>query len=130
MMRTMVCLAAWAVLGLVAGCGGGTASRAVSGSVTFDGTAVAEGDIVFRPADAQQQPVAGKIQGGNYTLDCPPGQYKVEITAMRATDKPDGVGGYVNEPYIPAQYNTATTLEAKVEASGDTQFNFDLKSAG
>ena len=40
----------------------------VGGEVMFDGQPVTDGSIVMEPADAQGQPVGGKIVNGRYDL--------------------------------------------------------------
>lgn len=127
MTRMLVLIGLVAALGMLGGCGG-PAGKSISGNVSFDGAPVEEGEIIFRPEDSKEPVVATKIVNGQYSAVCPPGRRTVEIRALRATDKPDGVGGFLTEPYIPAKYNDQTTLEANVDLSGPATFDFDLTS--
>ena len=107
-------------------------TQTVSGTVTFDGTPVAEGEIVFRDAAGQTRSCGGQISDGKYSFEASPGNKKVEITARREvpgefdTSNPGEKTPLVEE-YIPAMYNTETTLTAEVSSSQKT-FDFELKS--
>ena len=121
---------------ILAGCGpGGPTTYQVSGTVTFDGTPVADGDIIFRDAAGQEKSYGGKIAAGKYSFESSPGNKKVEITAMRQvpgewdTTSNPGSKEPLMEQYIPAQYNTESTLTAEV-SSGTKTIPFDLKGEG
>ena len=118
------------------GCGGSDQLESVeiSGTVTFDGEPVKEGEIVFRAADAQVRSCGGPITDGKFSFKGSPGAKKVEITAMREvpgkmdTTSNPGEESPLMEMYIPAEYNDETTLTADVPESGKKTFQFDLKS--
>lgn len=117
---------------LVAGCKPpGPEMHVVTGTVTFDGEPVAQGDIVFRDVDGQTKGYGGRIVGGKYEFECEPGSKKVEISAMREvpgkmdTSNP-GEEVPLMEQYIPEKFGAATTLTADV--SGPDSIDFDLKS--
>ena len=133
-----------AVTMAAAGCGG--ASRAgVSGTVTVNGQPLEAGDISFAPVAPQGGPTAGAaIVRGRYKVSAEqgllPGEYKVQVHAFRGTGKKtwDGMGEpsapasqkhYVEEmeQYIPAAYNDATELRARVVAGKTNDFKFDLQ---
>ncbi len=103
----------------------------VTGTVTFDGEPVAQGDIVFRDTDGQTRGYGGQIVDGKYEFECEPGSKKVEISAMREvpgkmdTSNP-GEEVPLMEQYIPEKFGAATTLTTDV--SGPGPINFDLKS--
>ncbi len=133
-MKSRCSLALFAVASLLLiGCGktSGPETQTVTGSVTFDGTPVAEGEIVFRDAAGQTRSCGGPIKDGKYSFDASPGSKKVEITAMRDvpgkmdTSNP-GVEVPLREQYIPANYNTKSTLTAEV--SGSDPIDFELTS--
>ncbi|GAA4438168.1 hypothetical protein [Bremerella cremea] len=114
------------LIGLLAGCN--TASEiTVKGAVTFEGTPVETGEILFIPADGTGPVSAGPISNGEFSFIATPGEKKVEITANRVGDKPapDGLPNYI--PYIPAKYNTQTTLTKTVENKAENVYTFDLK---
>ena len=118
---------------LLAGCPGPAApeNQTVTGTVTFDGEPVAEGEIVFRDTDGQTRSCGGQIVDGTYSFEASPGSKKVEITALRVvpgkmdTSNP-GQEVPLKEPYIPAKYNTESTLTAEV--SGADPIDFALTS--
>ncbi len=118
---------------LFAGCQGAAnpESQPVTGSVTFDGEPVAEGNIVFRAADGQTRSCGGPITAGKFSFDASPGSKKVEITAMRVvpgkmdTTNP-GEEVPLQEQYIPEQYNTKSTLT--IEVSGADPIDIELTS--
>ncbi|MDB5338385.1 MAG: hypothetical protein JWN70_4004 [Planctomycetaceae bacterium] len=133
------------VLGL-AGCWGGSNGRAsVWGTVSFDAKPVEDGVIAFVPSGNTKGPsTGGRIQQGKYEISGDkgplPGSHRVEITATRVTGTtevkglgtgpsgPSAAGSVKNiESYIPAQFNTQSTLEFVVRP-GSNQQNFDLKS--
>jgi len=118
---------------ILAGCGpSGPTTHTVSGTVTFDGAPVAQGEIVFRDAAGQEKSYGGQISNGKYSFDSSPGAKKVEISAMREvpgewdTSNP-GEKVPLMEQYIPEKYNAESTLTAKV--TGANTINFELKSA-
>ncbi len=128
-----VCAAA-AVALAAAGCGsGGGKLHKVTGKVTFEGEPVKEGRILFRAAGGDQRAYSGPITDGTYELTCEPGPVRVEVTASRVipgkfkkgeNGEPEPIP--VAEMYIPARYNTSSTLTAEVK-SGSNDIPFDLK---
>jgi len=148
--RGEVRMAAWSTLFALCcglGCGGTTGPEraSVSGSVTFDGVPVEKGSIAFIPDGATVGPTAGAlIEKGRYQtasgMGPVLGSHRVEITAHRAGNKVDvaGIGGsgagpsaagsvQQTEMYIPAQYNTKSTLTVTIK-SGNNPNDFSLKS--
>jgi hypothetical protein len=115
---------------MLALCGcGGSDELEVSGTVTFDGKPVNEGDITFRASD---RGYGGKIKDGKYTMTVPPGKSRVEITAFRETGKMLNLNPGEDpipelEPYIPEKYNSSSVLSADVSSDKKT-FDFKLES--
>ncbi len=111
-----------------AGCGGGSGQRPVSGTATLDGQPVENGEIAFYPADGAGTPQGGPITDGKFQFEASVGQKRVEITATReaATPAPDGLPNYVS--YIPAKYNSKSTLTQTVEDHADNVFVFEMSS--
>jgi hypothetical protein len=103
----------------------------VTGQVTFDGAPLPEGAITFKRA-GDLKAFSGEIKNGTYEVPCEEGNMAVEIFASREvpgkfdTSNP-GVKVPLKEQYIPAKYNTATTLNAKVDGDHKS-FSFELKS--
>lgn len=119
----VLALASFALVSL-AGCEpSGPETVPVTGTVSFDGTPVAEGDIVFIPPDPTALSTAARISGGVYAMDATPGEKKVEIRATRIvpgkanTDNP-GSTEPAMEMFIPTKYNTETTLKQTVPPEG------------
>ena len=113
------------VLLLSAGCGGGKSS--VSGTVTFDGKPLPEGQIAFVPASGKDKGANATIKDGAYSLQVPSGDYAVQVTASKKMPLPAGKTGMFGakeevRQYIPERYNAKTELKAKVPASGSLDF--------
>jgi hypothetical protein len=123
----------FAGLGLVVvsllGCGK-SGTYPVSGEVSFDGTPVEQGDILFIPADSAVAPEGGRITNGRYQLRAKPGLQRVEIRASRPLPGPPGPMGPIYADYIPEEFNSKSTLKAEVSPGGKNQFNFTLQSKG
>ncbi|MDY3552129.1 hypothetical protein R5W24_001209 [Gemmata sp. JC717] len=131
--------ARWAALVVLAvasvgalGCGSGSGLTKVSGKVTYNGEPVKEGRILFRNTGGDQKAYSGAIADGTYQLECEPGQMRVEVTASRVipgkfkkgeNGEPDPIP--VAEMYIPAKYNSNSTLTAEVSGSSK-EIPFDL----
>jgi len=121
----MVC---W-LAALGSGCGpSGPKTYPVSGTVTFKGEKIPKGHIVFSPIDGSTAPNAGEIVNGRFDLRATAGKKRVEILADREVGKMDPVMHTIpRQAYIPAKYNTQSTLEREVTPEGDNEFVFDLK---
>lgn len=112
----------------ICGCGGVKAVD-ITGTVSFDGKPIPEGDIVFVPADGKQSPDAGKIVDGKFAMKAKVGKNNIRIQAMRGGGKVDKLmGTSPGENYIPDKYNIQTTLSEDVTVNGPNAFVFDLKS--
>jgi hypothetical protein len=120
---------AWCALA-IAGCGPGDGRVEVSGSVTFDGKPIERGSIVFTP-EVKGSPDGGKIIDGQFRLRALVGKHRIKIEASRPTGPfVPSMGGHVHEEYIPARYNSKTTLSEEVTPGGDNSFSFRLTSKG
>jgi hypothetical protein len=126
--RWLIGLTLLSAVGLALGCGGGGPKEyPVTGTVTFDGQPVEQGEIIFFPSD-MGKPYASAIVSGKFECRVPVGEHRVEITATRESPTPasDGLPNY--ESYIPAEYNTESTLTASVADGGDNTFTFELQA--
>ncbi len=112
----------------LAGCGeSGPKKYPVSGTVTFDGQELPEGDIIFFPESKAVGPEATKIKDGKYSLKVHQGNNRVEIRATRPVPGKKGpMGEQAIEDYIPDKFNNKSTLAADV-GEGKVEHNFDLK---
>jgi hypothetical protein len=125
-MRTGCVLAAVALLAVL-GCGPTGAKKLdVSGTASYDGEPIADGDITFMPDSPSVAAEGGKIADGKYAVKVPEGKWKVVIRAGKIVPgKKDPAGGPFTAEAIPKKYNDETTLTVEV-ASGKTEHNFNL----
>lgn len=132
-MRHLLSLMALSFSITLLGCGGdgGANTAEVSGTVKFDGKEIAEGNIVFTPADGKGSPGGGMIKDGKYTAKAPVGKCKVSITAPKPTPAAKAApedGPQAPPPpteLLPAKYNTATELTYEVKSGAQTK-DWDL----
>ena len=127
-------LSRWLTLALpfsfLCGCAGDGLERVVvSGTVTFQGEPIPNGDILFYPQSGTAGPVSGaSIKDGHYTIDgnggVPAGEHSVEIRAFRVretTQLPEGISAEdlpgQRLQYLPAVFNDQTSLEASVPSN-------------
>lgn len=99
----------------------------VAGSVSWEGAAIPNGDIVFVDTDPHVPAAAGKIVDGAYALECKPGKKRVEVQAYRLSGRKTAQGIPIGDMYIPDRYSTASELTADVSIDGENEFDFDLK---
>jgi hypothetical protein len=103
----------------------------ISGTVSFDGQPVEKGTIVFEPVDSiPGNGAGGEIHHGVFTLQSRQGKKKISIRATRPI--PGKWNNVMKVPaiqqYIPAEYNSKTTLTAEVLPEGENHFEFNLVS--
>jgi hypothetical protein len=126
-----------------AGCGWGDTDelprQALSGTVSLDGQPLALGSIQFRPSSAAEPlPVGAEIKDGTFKIprdEGPtPGNYRVIINSSgerkpltQAESSGEKLPGVLPD-LIPEQYNSKSTLTAKVEADKPNTFDFPLKA--
>lgn len=140
--------AAFAVVALFCGCGGGDENQlpraAVSGTVTLDGRPLAKGVIRFVPiegtpgpktsvmvsegrfeSDEQNGPVVGKhrieiesTDDGGYAMDDEQAIKKLKQAGIRR----------IALVRVPVIYNAHSTLTRTVAADGPNEFQFDLNT--
>jgi len=136
MQRCSEMLKVWGVLALLCvglpGCGAENGTKVI-GTVTLDGTPLAEGAIAFVPADGKTASSAGTISNGLYSVELPPGPKKVEITASKVVGQrqayegqPDSPMVDITESIIPDRYNRRSELTIEVQPGKNTQ-DFDLE---
>jgi hypothetical protein len=101
----------------------------VKGTVNLDGKAMPDGEIAFfLPGEV---PTSMPIQNGTFSGQAGIGKNRVEVRAYKA-GTPVKMGGQdfggEKENYIPAQFNTNSTMEADVTSGGANDFKFDVTS--
>jgi len=123
-MRTLlaICLA-----GLCAGCKADPFTD-VSGTVTLDGTPIADGEIIFLSPDNTATPSSGAITNGQFNFRATHGAKKVQVNATKDSGKREMDGWVIRESIIPERYNAKTELTADVKSGGPNTFTFELTS--
>lgn len=113
---------------VVGGCGSGDGKVPVTGMVTFDGNPMPDGYVIFTP-EGGGTPVAGPILDGKFAFSALPGNHRVEIEASRFVGPKNPIMGLrPREQYVPARYNSASTLRQEVKAQDTNVFDFSLSS--
>jgi hypothetical protein len=122
-----------------AGCGRGPTQVPVSGTVTFDGEPVQDGEIAFEPRGTGKMQF-GVVTDGKYAIPAKfglvPGDYVVRITASRSTGQKAEVDSFVtaedslevNEQFLPPKYNSASQLSVTIEPTAEAKHDFALTS--
>lgn len=109
---------------------------AVRGFVTFEGTPVAKGLIVFEPTAGTRGPSAGgDIVDGRYQIATPVGPaigthvVRVSVAGPTGRKVPGVVESLVDEiaETLPAHCNTASTITTEIK-KGRNELNLDLRS--
>jgi hypothetical protein len=115
---------------LPVGCGpSGPATYPVSGTVTLDGKPIPDGDVILNGLDPVVSADAGKIKDGKFQFRAKAGKKTVFLQATRRVAEAKGpMGDAVYEDYIPAEYNTASTLTVEVKSDGPNEWEFKLVS--
>lgn len=106
----------------------------VSGTVTYNGEPIADGQIRFVPNYGSKLPISGgPITGGNYTIKMrggvPVGTHRVEINSFRKLEKryPDQPEEMVpKEQLLPSKFNEESELEREVPAGRSLTLDFPL----
>ena len=121
-----------ALSAFVIGCG--SEGVVAKGKVTYDGEPIATGTITFIPAGGDGPTTGGPITNGTYSVNLPPGKYRVQIFGSRVTGTEIAGPGEVDagqereivEEYVPANYNHRTTLTADLQQS-NRSLDFNLE---
>ncbi len=102
----------------------------VSGTVTYDGEPVAQGDILFVPMNRSLAPDAGTIENGRFRAQAKEGECRVEISALNiGPDTKVVMGSAIATNFIPERYNRRSELRAEVSATDDNVYDFKLTSS-
>jgi hypothetical protein len=118
------------------GCGSGEVFYPISGAVTVDDQPLKKGVITLFPIGTGTT-AGGEIVDGNFSLpvDKGPsvGKYRVEIVAFKTSGKKEfdvdlNKQVDVEVQYLPAKYNTNSTLECEVAKGSKNEFEFKLNS--
>gem|GEM_PF-1030549 len=127
---------------LAGGCNSGPRLERIWGTVTFDGKPLDSGTIELAPVNDTGGPSTGApIAAGSFEIAAKKGVraggvYKVVITATKSSGKtvpnifqPGGPPLDIGEQFIPARYNTESTLTITVSAdAAKNEHHFELQA--
>jgi hypothetical protein len=131
--------AAWLMCIFAVGCAGENplGRHALTGTVTFQGQPLRQGNIEFTPENLNEGVSSGAvIEDGNYSIareqGLPAGAYRVAIWSAGSTTEPleDALPGEPTEVAVerlPAKYNLDSQLTIQVAEGDEQRFDFDLK---
>lgn len=126
------------LLATLAGCSGtadGPETVQVTGKVVLDGQLVENGTVVFESPDGLDRTFGGTIEDGEFSFPSSIGRKKVRIEGYRevpgkTTLGPDGTTRVpMTEQYVPPDFNVKTTLESVVDANGENEFVYKLRTS-
>jgi hypothetical protein len=123
--RLLSPLAALTAAALMAGCGGHRTYK-VTGTVSWKGQPVADGQINFLPVDGNVHPATAKIVNGRYEAQVSAGRMKVEIYADQDLGYDPAMHQNVKKGIIPPEYNALSTLSLDVQTNNDNVADFTL----
>lgn len=123
-MNPRIRLALFATGLFIAGCGDGLVP--VRGTVTLDGSPLADGTIIFEAVDGRSTPVSSPVKAGAYELRIAPGAKKVRVNASKVGFVDPVMKTAMPESAIPRRYNTETTLTAEVRPGSQEPIDFPL----
>ncbi len=111
---------------LFLGCGQSDPTKTrITGNVTWQGTPIPDGDILFTPTSGGV-PSAGKIVNGGYDLLVSYGEMRVEIIALKESGPVDpSMGMAPRMNYIPTCFNDDSKLVVEITADS-REFPFEL----
>lgn len=116
---------AWAfsILALAIGCGGESNVTSLSGRVLHEGQPLSNASLMFYPAEGR--PMIAPLSDGDYSVELPPGEYRVTVN-LGAELPPGWKEGDAVPPTtrkLPRQFSSRldTPLTATVSAEGEGQ---------
>jgi len=117
-----------------AGCAPSGEQGTVTGTVTLDGTPLADGAVRFVPVAGDAPTSGANIEEGTFTAEVPFGEMRVEFTAAKIVGTremyegaPDSPVVNVVEELLPAKYNVRSELMLDVK-QGSQEASFSLES--
>ena len=116
---------AWAfsILALTVGCGGESSVTSLSGRILYEGEPLSNASLMFYPGEGR--PVIAPLSDGGYSVELPPGEYRVTVN-LGAELPPGWQEGDPVPPTtrkLPNQFASRldTPLTATVGAEGEGQ---------
>jgi hypothetical protein len=137
--RRLGCFTILVLAAAAMGCSRGPRRFALEGRVTVDGGPLESGAMAWIPTAQTGGPTCGgSIAGGRFSIPAAEGaregEYRIEITATRQSEKADSIGldgqtkAFAFIQFLPARYNSESELVATVRSSGKNVYTFDLKT--
>jgi len=121
-----------AAVALTVGCSGDGQYGEVSGTVTYDGKPIEDGQIKFTSADGKGPTAGDVIKDGKYAAKkVPVGGMRVSISGSKVTgkkkvyDTPDSPVVSITAELLPEKYNDKSDLTFEVK-SGANAKNWEL----
>ena len=105
----------------------------VKGTVTLDGSPMAQGDVVFRD-DATSKNSTFAVTNGQFEGKSEAGTFKVEVGSYRDETVQTDASGYAppggttKKNVVLPEYNAKSTITAEVKSSGPNEFKFEAKT--
>lgn len=102
----------------------------VAGIVNFAGEPLKTGELVIRTTDGKHA-AGSTIDNGKFKFDAPAGMSIIEVTSTRDVpgefrEENPGEKVPVKEQFIPAKYNTESTLKLEVKGNvNDVKFDLE-----
>ena len=118
-------------IAMLAGCSASKTHGIVAGTVTLEGSALAEGTVRFVPIDEASQTASARIADGKFTAKVPVGRMRVEFSAPKVTgrqrmyDAPDSPEVDIVGELLPAKYNIRSELTYEVRP-GEQSYEIEL----
>src|SRR5262245_38889944 len=118
-MHRLMGVAALALALASAGCGGEKTYR-VTGTITWNGEPVQDGQIIFEAEDGQTQPAASKFtKDGRFEVRAAAGAKRVRIYGQRSKGFNRVMNQETFESYVPKEYNAKSELRFQVMPTDD-----------
>src|SRR5262245_47033662 len=136
-MRLCALLLSFLLVAALLGCGPGNplGRKALSGTVTLDGSPLDGGTIEFHPLEGGVQS-GGLIHAGRYSIGADkgatPGKYRVQIAdSYESPPLPPGHMPGDDPPpafksRVPPEWNSKSKQEIEIKKEGPFRFNFDI----
>jgi hypothetical protein len=116
---------AWAfpIIALAIGCGGKSSVTSLSGRVLHEGEPLSNASLMFYPAEGR--PLIAPLSEGDYSVELPPGEYRVTVNlgAELPSGWKEGDPVPPTTRKLPRQFSSRldTPLTATVRAEGEGQ---------
>ena len=118
--------ALFVALAALAGCDAGPKLYKVTGTVSWQGKPVENGQINLIAEDGQATPAGAKIVDGKFELTATAGPKRVEVYNQRVTGFSKEMNQETRTNDIPPAYNAETKLRFEVRPADDNTLDLTL----